>query len=197
MEGVEPCDKSPVVGNYAELEKSHPDWVKTCLQKAAKVSVAEYNTFYLRFGKFVDSLAWKAGCGLQREIEWVRSDRGDNYLEVSKEFDGGSFSDCNWHKEEKHDESMWIFDETQARGWLGLSKVNKEEMMTAKMQYPMPAWLHDLRNAQECMLKTMSGSAVDNPSDGRSSSVGTIMEPTTNNDDLEDVELDQDLEDGM
>jgi len=189
MEEVEPCEKSPAVSNFAELESTHPEWISGCYQKASAVLVGEYNTFYLKFGKFLESLSWKAGCGAQHKIEWVRSADGDNFLEVSKEFDGGSFADCNWHAEEKHDKSLWIFDESQARGWTGTSRVNKEEQAAVKMEFPMPAWLRDLRNTQDCLRKTMSGSTVENPEDGRSSSVGTILEPTTNDNNFEDVDM--------
>jgi len=179
MEEVAPCDKSEGVSNFEDLEQKNPEWIKTCYKKSTQVLTKEYNKFYLRFGKFVDSLTWKAGCGSQHKIEWVRNDRADNYLEVSEQNDAGLFSECNWRMEEKKDKDQYIFDEVRARGILGNSKVNLDEQKKIKMMYPMPAWLHDLRDTEECLLKSIAGSQVENPDSGRSSAVGTIMEPTS------------------
>lgn len=181
MEEVEPCEKSPVVANFEELEEKHPNWIQTCFKQAAGVTATEYNSFYQRFAKFTDTLVWKAGCGAQHEAEWAITTEGDGFSTVSKEFDGGSFASCRWNREEQHDENMWIFDETRARGWTGTSKVNMEEQKTVKMQFPMPAWLHDLKRTKECLRNTAAG-LVENPSEGgQSTSVGTIMEPVASN----------------
>jgi len=175
MEEVEPCEKSPVVANFAEVEEKHPEWVQTCYQKATKVAVKEFNKFYQHFAKFVDSLSWKAGCGAQHEVEWSNP-KGGGYEAVSKALDAGKFADCNWERELKNDENMWMFDEVQARGWTGTSRVNFEEQKKVTVDYPMPAWLHDLRAVQKCLKNTAAGQ-VENADDGQSTAVGTIMEP--------------------
>jgi len=176
IEEVEACPKSPTVSNFAELEKTHPDWIQQCYRDAGKVVVGEYNLFYQRFAHFVDGLVWKAGCGAQHEVKWVRDAKYDGFLQVAKEFNGGTFAECNWDREDQLDKDMWVFDETRARGWTGNSRVNMEEQKKVKMPFPMPSWLNDLRRAQKCLKSTASGH-VENADDARSTAVETIMGP--------------------
>jgi len=44
------------------------------------------------------------------------------------------------------------------------------------MNYPMPAWLHDLKNAHACLKNTAAG-PVANANDGKSTAIDDIMEP--------------------
>lgn len=176
MEEIEACEKSPSVSNFAELEEKHMDWVQGCFKKATKVATIEYNTFYQRFARFVDMLTWKAGCGSRHEVEWEETAKRNGFEIVSKAFDGGSFADCNWQREESKDKNMWVFDETRARGWTRSSRVNMEEQSQMKTMYPMPSWLRDLRNVHPCVRKTTSGQVTD-PNNAVSSAIDTLMEP--------------------
>jgi len=170
------CPQSPSVSNAAELEKNHPDWVQSCYKDATKVVTIEYNKFYERFAAFVDMLAWKAGCGTQHEVSWQKSAKRNGFEVVSRDFDGGNFGTCNWEREATMDQTMWLFDEEQARGWLGLNRINMDEQKTLTMNYPMPAWLHDLKNAHACLKNTAAG-PVTNANDGKSTAIDDIMQP--------------------
>jgi hypothetical protein len=156
VDQLEPCKdaKSPGVSNFAELEQKHPDWVKSCFAKATKLVTVEFNTFYKRLGKFVDTLAWQAGCGAQRAVQW---DQG-GWNSVSTANDGGSFGSCNWRKEEELDRNMnklpWMQDREKSRGWMGYSKIDMDEQKTVTTQYPMPTWLHDLKRQLSCLTNT-------------------------------------------
>jgi hypothetical protein len=181
IEEHEPCEKSPQVSTYSQVEENHPDWVKTCYKKAVTALIPEFNQFYQRFAKFVDTLAWKAGCAAAHTLDWAKQGEGNGFLAVAPEvdgaFDGGSFSNCNWKAEAKADsDQKWVFDEKQARGWLSTSRVNLEEQHTAKIEYPMPQWLHDLRRMRECLKATAAGQSTK-PDDDQSAAVGSIMDP--------------------
>jgi len=178
MEETDPCEKSPVVYNYAEVEEKHGEWINTCYQKAAAVMTKEFNIFNERFAKFVDTLTWKAGCAAQHEVDLSVTGAGNGYMAVSKDFDGGSFSSCNWNRQEKNDEDMWIFDDSRARGWTGTSRINMQEQATAKLEYPMPSWLHDLKHVRQCLKNTAAGMAEDANND-QSAAVGTIVDPVS------------------
>jgi len=176
MEEVEPCEKSPVVSNFAEVEEKHLDWLHHCYSKAGKEMTIEYNQFYERFAKFVDMLAWKAGCGANHESGWERNAKSAGLDIVSGTFDGGSFATCNWEREEQKDKNMWIFDDTRARGWTGTSKVYMDEQKIAKTKYPMPSWLRDLRQVHQCLRNSAAGQVV-NPDDGRSTAIDELLQP--------------------
>jgi len=156
VDQLEPCkdDKSPGVANFAELEQKHPDWVKKCYAKATKLVTVEFNSFYKRLGKFVDTLAWQAGCGAQREVQW---DQG-GWTSVSTANDGGSFGSCDWRKNEELDRDMnklpWMQDREKSSGWMGYSKIDMDEQKTVTTQYPMPTWLHDLKRQLSCLTNT-------------------------------------------
>merc|ERR1719329_1164900 len=138
MEEVEACEeKSPSVSNYLEVEKNHPEWVKKCYANVTKVVTAEFNTFYKRIGKFMDSMTWMASCGAKRELEWNEG----GWMAASDKFDAGSFQECDWALEEEMDKKTdrWYADHEMSRGWTGTSKVNMDEQKTATMQYPMQA----------------------------------------------------------
>lgn len=176
MEEVEPCEKSEAVSNYEGAETAHEEWVKGCLTKATAVVTTEFNTFFKRIGKHLDSLAKSAGCGAQRLTSW---DQGGWTSIAQDSFDSGKFGDCNWKHEEEMDSKMvWHADEERARGWTGSSKVAIEEQMKAKIGYPMPTWLKDLSRQLECMENTAAGK-VKNNADGRSTAVNTMMESAT------------------
>jgi len=177
MDEVEPCDeKSPAESDFSQVEKKHLGWNHACLTNATKVITSEFNQFYKRIGRFVDSMAWMAGCGAQRELQW---DQG-GWHEVSKEFNGGSFSQCNWDREEEMDAKMVHYQEDaeRARGWTGTSKVVMESMKAAVANYPMPAWLHDLRRQLKCLKDTAKGQ-VTAGADARSTAVNTLMQPAS------------------
>jgi hypothetical protein len=180
---VEPCDeKSPTVGNYPEVEEKHGVWVEGCYRKVAKSVTEDYNKFYEKYGRFVDSMAWQAGCGAQRELQWNQG----GWLEVSNEFDGGSFIDCDWAHEKSMDDGQealrnklpWLRDADNARGWFGMSKVVKEDQAKATMPYPMPSWLHDLKRQQSCLRKTAAGKVSGDNADERSTALSDMMGPT-------------------
>jgi len=175
------CPKSPSVSDAADLEKTHPDWVRTCYKDATKAVTREYNKFYQRFAQFVDMLAWKAGCGMPHEVTWSVNAKSNGFEKVSKDFDGGSFADCDWDREETMDQTMWIFDAEKARGWLGLNRINMDEQKTMTIKYPMPAWLHDLKNTHNCLKNTAAGQ-VANPNDDKSTQINDIMEPAAMDD---------------
>jgi hypothetical protein len=171
MEDIEPCEKSQAVGAWAEVEEKQEAWVKECLVKTGNVATVEFNRFNAKFGPFVDALAWKAGCGAQHAVNW----EGDGMNKIAPELDGGSFGECNWEKEKKADADMWYFDEERKRGFWGKSK-QSDDQKNVKMHYPIPAWLHDLRNVHICLKRTAAG-MVEDVDDHQSSAVGTIMDP--------------------
>jgi hypothetical protein len=171
VEDVEPCEKSQAVGAWPEVEENQEAWVKQCLMKTGEVATVEFNRFNAKFASFVDALAWKAGCGAQHEVNW----EGDGMSKISKELDGGSFGECDWKKEAKADADMWYFDEERKRGFWGKSK-HSEDQKNVRMHYPIPAWLHDLRNVHICLKRTAAG-MVENVDNHQSSAVGTIMDP--------------------
>jgi hypothetical protein len=187
MEEAEPCQKSPAVSNFPQLEEEHAEWVSGCVLSATKVATVEYNKFYQRFANFVDMLTWKAGCGAQHEVPWEMSAKLNGFEKVSSTFDAGYFSGCDWDREEKLDESQkgWRFDDVSARGWTGTSRHNMDEQAAVKSQYPMPSWLRDLRNVRTCMQKTAAGDGADINS-GISASVDTVMEDASLDDDRMD-----------
>merc|ERR1719253_617545 len=178
MEEEQVCSQSAGVADFAAAEKDHSAWVKGCYNEAAAVVTKEYNTFYQKFARFVDMLAGKAGCRAQHEVPWEESAKRNGFEVVSSSFDGGSFADCNWEQQEQLDKGMWVFDETRSRGWISTSKVDMEAQARAQIQYPMPAWLRDLRNVAGC-LKTVAAGDVTNPKSGVSSAVSNLMMPAS------------------
>jgi len=183
MEEVQPCPKSEAVSDVAGLEANHADWMQSCYKDATKVVTIEYNKFYQRFAQFVDMQAWKAGCGMPHEVTWSVNAKSNGFEKVSKDFDAGSFADCNWDREESMDKTMWILNEEQARGWLGYNRISMDEQKMIQMKYPMPAWLHDLKNTHACLKKTAAG-PVSNPNDLKSTAIDEIMEPAAMDDSM-------------
>jgi hypothetical protein len=177
MDEVEACEKSEAAADFPAVEQGQPEWLRKCLKKATKLATMEYNKFYQRFAAFVDMLAWKAGCGTQHEVPWEMSAKLNGFEVVSSSFDAGHFSECDWNSQEKMDEGIhWTFDETRARGWTGTSRVNMEEQSKMTLQYPMPAWLRDLRNVRPCLRKTAAGESVVDTNSGISAAVDNVLE---------------------
>jgi len=179
MEEIAPCpEKSPSSSDFADVVANHNEWAKKCYTSATEVVIVEFNKFYKRIAKFLDSLAMMAGCGAQREIQW---DQG-GWLSVSQSFDAGTFGDCNWVREEALDKSQgrtaWVEDQEKARGWTGTNKIDMDEQKKVTMPFPMPSWLADLRRQHKCMESTAIGQVAQN-GDARSSALNTMMEPVS------------------
>jgi hypothetical protein len=178
MQELEPCDKSPVVSTFADVEANHMDWVKSCYSTSTKTAIIEYNRFYEKFAKFVDMLSWKAGCGTTHEISWGYTAKDGNGMEaVSENFDAGTFSECNWNVENRKDDNMrlWRPDDTGTRGITGTSRYAPEQK-DMKTPFPMPSWLHDLRNVQGCLQSTAAGD-VTNANNGAASAISEATRP--------------------
>jgi hypothetical protein len=179
MDEVEVCDKSEAESDFAAVEQSQGQWERKCLKKATKLAIMEYNKFYQRFAAFVDMLAWKAGCGTQHEVPWEMSAKLNGFEVVSSTFDAGHFADCDWSRQEEMDSHIsWVFDETRSRGWTGTSRINMEEQKKMTLQYPMPAWLRDLRNVRTCLRKTAAGECTTDTNSCISAAVDNVLEDT-------------------
>jgi hypothetical protein len=177
IEEIEPCrdepGKSNPASNIRQVEQNQKPWLQTCLKKATGEVMKEYNRFYKRMAKFVDTMAWQAGCVAQREVD--REHGG--WLQISQDFDAGSFQDCNWAFEKKLDEKHPPeVDEERSRGWTGTNKINMDTQATIEHKYPMPSWLWDLKRQLPCLKKTAGGQVAD-ISDGRSTAVENLMHP--------------------
>jgi len=181
MEEIQPCEKSPPVRNFEELEEKHPEWIKKCYTKAMKLVVAEFNPFYKKFARFVEKLAWASGCGSRSE-KLFGDQKKDGWSGVAQHFDAGSFGTCNWQREAEKDAKMYHFDDEKARGWLGQNLISLEELAKVKTQYPLPQWLHNLRRMQTCMQQTAAGKPPPNltpKEQGLTEAVSEIMESAT------------------
>jgi len=138
MKELTACSKSEIVGNVNELQEKHTDWLENCYQNASALVIGEYNPFYKRFAKFVDKLAVRAGCPGAN----LRSLDEENWVDISPEFDGGSFAQCNWEDEEEHE---------RKRGITGSSRVVFDDQKSLKLEYPLPEWLRRLVTLKPCL----------------------------------------------
>lgn len=147
MQELSACEKSPPVKNIEELQEKYPLWMQQCYTNASKVVTTNFNPFYKRFAKFVDRLAWKAGCGLHPDIADT-----EDYTEISDQFDFQTFSECDWSRlAERPENDAWMPDRERARGWTGTSKISLEEQWQLRMQFPLPAWLERRRKMLTCL----------------------------------------------
>jgi hypothetical protein len=163
MTEIEPCEKSPPESNFEEVEQKHPEWVKTCLTNATKIVVKEYNEYHMKFAKFLDRLAWAAGCGANLDSVFLPNVKEDPTEQVSSVFDAGNFAGCDWDREAELDENMWEIDQERARGWTGTSRITMEEQRKVQTSFPMPLWLNALRGYGDCFAMTAEGHQESEP----------------------------------
>lgn len=182
MEQIFPCTKSPRVQTVEELETTFKQWTEECYLNASKATVAEFNPFYKRFATYVERLAIQAGCGNfavdttlnqtarplaeWKDAEWTNVSNPDDFYE------GGSFSECDWKREEEHNDGRWIHDAEKKQGITGLSRIDMDEQRKLNKRFPLPAWLQRLLNFKHC-LDFASGS--DEAGNGEKAAVENMI----------------------
>eukprot|EP00929_Paragymnodinium_shiwhaense_P001779 TRINITY_DN1019_c4_g1_i1.p2 TRINITY_DN1019_c4_g1~~TRINITY_DN1019_c4_g1_i1.p2 ORF type:complete len:1073 (-),score=308.05 TRINITY_DN1019_c4_g1_i1:68-3286(-) len=153
MEEIKPCDKSPPESNFGEVEEKHVEWVHGCLQNVSKSVAYEFNPFYKRFSKFVERLAWQAGCGDMMHDNGVQGWEEKDWISISDEFDFGTFGQCDWQTKNP-ERNEWQEDQLKTQGITGTSHITFEEQMQMRTQYALPKWLQRLRRMKTCLEKT-------------------------------------------